>query len=129
VLNADRARTEELLYQARSLLMSIRWEEPFGMVMIEAMAKGTPVVALRRGSIPEVVLHGRTGLVCPDEADLPEALLEVSRLDPADCAAHVRTSFSVGLMARRYERVYRRLIGEQDRGTEVLAASAERRLY
>ncbi len=90
------------------------------MVMIEAMAKGTPVVALRRGSVPEVVLHGRTGLVCADESELPEALLDAGRLDPADCAAHVRTSFSVELMAHRYERVYRRLIGAQDRGTQVV---------
>jgi glycosyltransferase involved in cell wall biosynthesis len=129
VLNADRTRTEALLYDARALLMSIRWDEPFGMVMIEAMAKGTPVVALRRGSVPEVVLHGRTGVVCPDESDLPEALHEVGRLDPAECAAHVRTSFSVELMAQRYERVYRRLIGIQDRGTTALKATAEPGLY
>ncbi len=129
VLNADRAQTEALTYEARALLMSIRWEEPFGMVMIEAMAKGTPVVALRRGSVPEVVLHGRTGLVCPDESELPEALLDASRLDPADCAAHVRTSFSVELMAHRYENVYRRLIGARDGGTRSLAAAAEPRLY
>jgi glycosyltransferase involved in cell wall biosynthesis len=129
VLNADRARTEVLLYEARALLMSIRWAEPFGMVMIEAMAKGTPVVALRRGSVPEVVLHGRTGLVCADETELPEALHEVGRLDPAECAAHVRTSFSVPLMANRYEQVYRRLIGEQEHGTAPLAVAAERRLY
>ena len=77
VLNGDRDRTEALLYDARSLLLPIRWEEPFGMVMIEAMAKGTPVVALRRGSVPEVVLHGRTGVVCVDESDLPDALHEV----------------------------------------------------
>src|SRR4029450_13779215 len=84
VLNADRTRTEALLYDAGALLMSIRWEEPFGMVMIEAMAKGTPVVALRRGSVPEVVLHGRTGMICVDETALPEALHDVTRLDPAD---------------------------------------------
>jgi glycosyltransferase involved in cell wall biosynthesis len=107
VLNADRGRTDVLLRQARSLLMSIRWEEPFGMVMIEAMAKGTPVVALRRGSVPEVILHGRTGLICTEESQLPQALRDASTLDPADCVAHVRTSFSVELMALRYERVYR----------------------
>jgi glycosyltransferase involved in cell wall biosynthesis len=120
VLNADRTRTEALLYDARALLLPIRWEEPFGMVMIEAMAKGTPVVALRRGSVPEVVLHGRTGMICVDETDLPEALHEVTRLDPGDCAAHVRSSFSVELMANRYERVYRRLIGDHDRRTAPL---------
>jgi glycosyltransferase involved in cell wall biosynthesis len=129
VLNADRPRTEALLHNAASLLLPIRWEEPFGMVMIEAMAKGTPVVALRRGAVPEVVLHGRTGMVCADESDLPEALHEVERLDPADCATHVRTSFSVELMAHRYERLYRRLVGVQSRGTAALATATERRLY
>ena len=52
------------------------------MVMIEAMAKGTPVVALRRGSVPEVVLHGRTGVICLDESELPDALHEARRARP-----------------------------------------------
>jgi len=128
VVNADRARSNALLMAARSLLMSIRWEEPFGMVMIEAMAKGTPVVALRRGSIPEVILHGRTGVICHDEADLADGLHEAQTLDPADCVAHVRTSFSVELMAHRYERAYRRLIGERERRTTPLN-SAGRSLF
>lgn len=115
VLNADRHRTDTLLTEAQSLLMSIRWEEPFGMVMIEAMAKGTPVVALRHGSVPEVVLHGRTGVICLDESDLPDALHAARGHLPSDCVAHVRTSFSVELMAHRYERVYRRLIAERER--------------
>ncbi|HEX6870329.1 MAG TPA: glycosyltransferase family 4 protein [Micromonosporaceae bacterium] len=110
ILNADRTRTNELLTQAQSLLMSIRWEEPFGMVMIEAMAKGTPVVAVSRGAVPEVVDHGRTGIICLDEAELPDALHEARALHPGDCVAHVRSSFSVELMARRYEQVYTRLV-------------------
>jgi glycosyltransferase involved in cell wall biosynthesis len=110
VVNGDRTRTDRLLGHARSLLMPIRWEEPFGMVMIEAMAKGTPVVALRRGSVPEVVAHGRTGLICDDPSELPAALHEAHRLDPAECVAHVAASFSADLMAARYEGVYRALI-------------------
>ena len=128
LLNGDRHQTESLLYDARSLILPIRWEEPFGMVMIEAMAKGTPVVAMRRGAVPEVVLHGRTGVVCIDESDLPDALHEAGRLEPAECAAHVRTSFSVELMASRYERIYRRLIGEQARLTAPLDATTNTRL-
>jgi glycosyltransferase involved in cell wall biosynthesis len=73
------------------------------------------VVALRRGSVPEVILHGRTGFVCRDETELPDAIAEAATLNPADCVAHVRASFSVDLMAQRYERVYRRLIGERTR--------------
>jgi glycosyltransferase involved in cell wall biosynthesis len=116
ILNADRDTTNALLLQAQSMILPIRWEEPFGMVMIEAMAVGTPVVAMRRGSVPEVVLHGRSGIVCTDESELPEALHLARALDPADCVAHVRTSFSVELMARRHERLYRRLMVERRRG-------------
>jgi len=113
IVNGQRDQTEKLLFEARSLIMPIRWEEPFGMVMIEAMAKGTPVVALRHGAVPEVILHGRTGLVCTEDTELPEALLEAQAMDPADCIRHVQTSFSVDLMAQRYERAYRSLIGGQ----------------
>jgi len=124
VLNADRVRTDSLLVQARSLLMSIRWQEPFGMVMIEAMAKGTPVVALRRGSVPEVVRHGHTGIICMDESELPDALRAAESLDPADCVDHVRTMFSVDLMAHRYERVYRKLIEDRERRTGPIGLAA-----
>ena len=109
IVNPDRRRCRQLMMAARSLLLPIRWEEPFGMVMIEAMAMGTPVVALNRGAVSEIVRHGETGLVCQDPAELPEALSRVLRLDPAACAEHVRTSFSAERMAHGYERVYRQL--------------------
>jgi glycosyltransferase involved in cell wall biosynthesis len=106
VLNGDRARTHRLLRDARCLVMPIRWNEPFGMVMIEAMAAGTPVVALRRGAVPEIVRHGVTGWLADDPAELPDLLRRVDELDPAECVKHVREKFSAALMARRYERVY-----------------------
>jgi glycosyltransferase involved in cell wall biosynthesis len=106
VLNGDRGTTQRLLREARCLVMPIRWNEPFGMVMIEAMAVGTPVVALRRGAVPEIVRHGVTGWLADDPAELPDLLKRVDELDPAACVAHVREKFSAGLMARRYERVY-----------------------
>ncbi|HWH00606.1 MAG TPA: glycosyltransferase family 4 protein [Pilimelia sp.] len=107
VVNGDRQTTSELLRRARCLIMPITWEEPFGMVMIEAMALGTPVVALNRGAVPEVVKHGRTGFVCERPEQLPDALRRVGLIDPADCVAHVRDRFSPDLMARGYEQVYR----------------------
>ena len=110
VLNADRATTLELLTAARSLIMPIRWHEPFGMVMIEAMASGTPVVALRRGSVPEVVEHGRTGWICDEPAELPAWLTRSGELDPAACVARVREHFSAEGMAAAYEEVYRNAI-------------------
>jgi glycosyltransferase involved in cell wall biosynthesis len=109
VLNADRGTTQRLLRDARCLLLPIRWHEPFGMVMVEAMASGTPVVALRRGSVPEIVLDGVTGAICDDPVELPDALRLAGELDPGDCVKHVREYFGADLMARRYEAVFRRV--------------------
>jgi glycosyltransferase involved in cell wall biosynthesis len=107
VLNADRRRVRSLLRNARCLLMSIRWQEPFGMVMVEAMAEGTPVVALDRGAVREVVKPGVSGLICTEPDELPDALRQVTRIDPEGCRTHVQQFFSADLMARRYSRVYR----------------------
>ena len=106
VLDADRVTTQKLVQEARCLIMPIRWDEPFGMVMIEAMAVGTPVVALSRGAVPELVRDGLTGWVRGRVEDLPAALHRVDEIDPADCIAHVQANFAAPLMARRYERVY-----------------------
>ncbi|WP_435872703.1 glycosyltransferase family 4 protein [Micromonospora matsumotoense] len=107
IMNADREATLRLLVDARCLIMPIQWEEPFGMVMVEAMATGTPVVALRRGAVPEVVVDGVTGLVRDRAEELPAALREVVRLDPAACITHVADNFSTERMARGYEAIYR----------------------
>ncbi|MBQ0906732.1 glycosyltransferase family 4 protein [Micromonospora sp. U21] len=107
VFNSDREATLRLLVEARCLIMPVQWNEPFGMVMVEAMATGTPVVALRRGAVPELVRPGLTGLVCERENQLSEALRVVSRLDPAVCVAHVAENFSTDRMALGYEAVYR----------------------
>ena len=81
------------------LLFPIVWDEPFGLVMIEAMACGTPVVALRRGAVPEVVVHGQTGIIVDDPGDLADGIAQARRLDPAVCRKHVETSFTVEVMA------------------------------
>jgi len=99
----------ELYAGAQSFLFPLQWDEPFGMVMIEAMACGTPVVALRRGSVPEVVAHGVSGLVVDDVADLPAALDAVLAIDPARCREHVASRFSPPVMAAGYERIYRQV--------------------
>jgi glycosyltransferase involved in cell wall biosynthesis len=107
---ADQSAKRELLANARCLLFPICWDEPFGMVMIEALACGTPVVALRRGSVPEVVRDGVTGLICDDPAELPEALLQVGELDPGDCRADALDRFDVERMAAEYLGVYQQLL-------------------
>ncbi|MEE6257163.1 glycosyltransferase family 4 protein [Plantactinospora sonchi] len=105
--NPDRDATVRLMLAARCLIMPIRWEEPFGMVMVEAMASGTPVVALNRGAVPELIRPGETGLICEEPSELASALHDAVRLDPAACVAHVRREFSAERMADEYERVYR----------------------
>jgi glycosyltransferase involved in cell wall biosynthesis len=105
----------ELLGRARCLLFPIEWEEPFGMVLVEALACGTPVVALRRGAVPEIVEHGVTGFVTDDPDELPALLRAVDRLDPQRCRQEAERRFDVARMAAEYEAVYQRVLGEQAR--------------
>ena len=107
---ADAAAKRELFAGARCLVFPIQWEEPFGMVMIEAMACGTPVVATRRGSVPEIVAHGQTGIVVDRLEDLPAAIGLAEDLDPAACRRRAEERFDLPVMAAGYERVYRALI-------------------
>jgi glycosyltransferase involved in cell wall biosynthesis len=103
---ADMRAKQELAGRAHCLAFPICWDEPFGMVMIEAMACGTPVVALNRGSAPEVVADGVTGFILDDPADLPAAIRKAGDIDPAACRRHVEQNFDVAVMAEGYERVY-----------------------
>jgi glycosyltransferase involved in cell wall biosynthesis len=103
---ADMAAKQELYGAAHCLVFPIRWDEPFGLVMIEAMACGTPVVALRRGSVPEVVDDGTTGFIRDDPADLPAAINDAGRIDPAACRRRVEENFDTAIMAAGYERTY-----------------------
>jgi glycosyltransferase involved in cell wall biosynthesis len=106
ITNPDRPETLRLLREARCLIMPIRWEEPFGMVMIEAMAVGTPVVGVGLGAVPELLENGVTGWIADDPEGLPELLRRVHELDAEACVAHVRRNFSASVMAQRYEQVY-----------------------
>lgn len=107
---ADAAQKRELLAGARCLLFPVCWEEPFGMVMIEAMACGTPVVALRAGAVPEVVADGLTGIICDSPGALPQALHDVQFIDPQACREHVASRFSAASLAMGYEDAYRRAL-------------------
>lgn len=107
---ADAAAKRELLSNAKCLLFPIRWEEPFGMVMIEAMVCGTPVVALRGGAVSEVIVDGVTGRICDDPAELPAAVAEVAGYDPEKMRAHVAAHFGADTLGRGYEDIYRRVV-------------------
>ncbi|EUA30188.1 glycosyl transferases group 1 family protein [Mycobacterium xenopi 4042] len=107
---ADAVSKRKLLGGARCLLFPIQWEEPFGIVMIEAMACGTPVVALRGGAVPEVVVDGVTGFVCDRPEELATAIRHVGTLDPAACRRHVAAHFDVSALGCGYEQVYRKVL-------------------
>lgn len=110
-----------LLRDARALIFPVNWPEPFGLVMIESMACGTPVLARRRGSIPEVVAHGRTGFIYDDEEQLLAAIGDVSLLNRHDCRRWVAQRFSAERMARDYERVYQRLLDDHHFDPRVMS--------
>lgn len=110
---ADSVSKRELLAGARCLLLPLQWEEPFGMVMIEAMACGTPVVALNRGAVREIVVDGVTGFICDDPADLPAAIARAQDLDPAACRHHVEQNFNSAKMVSGYEQIYRQALCAQ----------------
>lgn len=95
-----------LLAGARATLFPIRWNEPFGLVMIESLACGTPVLTFEEGAAPEVVLDGVTGHLCRDESDMAEALLRIGDLDRAACRADVEARFSTARMAREHVELF-----------------------
>jgi glycosyltransferase involved in cell wall biosynthesis len=98
----------ELLMGARALIFPIDWEEPFGLVVIEAMACGTPVIATRRGAVPEIVEHGRTGVIVDKYRDMEDpAVLELADpLDPAVLRQEVEERFSPEHMVANYVAAY-----------------------
>ncbi|QQK51104.1 glycosyltransferase family 4 protein [Mycobacterium avium subsp. paratuberculosis] len=107
---ADAVSKRKLLSRARCLLFPIQWEEPFGIVIIEAMVCGTPVVALRGGAVSEVVADGVTGVVCDHPDELPGAIARAQTLDPHACRRHVATNFAVAQVGSAYEAIYRNVL-------------------
>jgi glycosyltransferase involved in cell wall biosynthesis len=99
----------DLYAGARALLMPIRWPEPFGLVMTEAMACGTPVIAFPEGSAPEIVIEGETGFLVDDEAEMAAALSRLDEIDPERCRASARERFDVTAVAEAYEQAYARV--------------------
>jgi glycosyltransferase involved in cell wall biosynthesis len=97
----------ELLQDARATLFPIEWEEPFGLVMIESMACGTPVIATRHGAVPEVIEHGRSGLIVDHYREMPAALDLADALDPLECRRYVEEQFAPERMVNDYLGAYR----------------------
>ena len=120
---ADAVQKRELYRSARCLLMPLTWEEPFGLVMPEAMACGTPVVAFRRGSASELIEHGRSGFVVDTLDEMVDAVRQIDTIDPHACREHVRARFTPSIMANRYLQVYEELLGRPRHATTFAAAT------
>jgi glycosyltransferase involved in cell wall biosynthesis len=104
---------DEFLGNAHVLLFPIDWPEPFGLVMIEALACGTPVIAFNRGSVPEVMVDGVTGFIVADVDEAVAAVGQVAGLDRRRCRAVFEARFSAERMARDYLALYRRLLRQR----------------
>lgn len=120
---ADRDKSA-FLSRAMALLMPINWPEPFGLVMIEAMACGTPVIAFNRGSVPEIIDDGLTGFVVEDEPGAIGAAYRLSELPRMKVRARFEERFTARRMAQDYVSVYRSLIGRSTPQLKLVADSA-----
>jgi glycosyltransferase involved in cell wall biosynthesis len=102
-----------LLANAKALLFPIDWPEPFGMVLIEAMACGTPIIAYAHGSVPEIIEHGKTGFVVNNIDKAVEALQNIHLISREECRATFEKRFSDIVMAQNYMRLYERIVHKQ----------------
>lgn len=112
-----------LFADARALLMPIRWAEPFGMVMVEALACGTPVIAFREGAATELVIDGKTGFLVTDEGEMAAAVGGLPRIAGVACRSWVAEHCEVGVVARAYEQAYRTAARPADRSAAERLAS------
>jgi glycosyltransferase involved in cell wall biosynthesis len=103
----------EFYRRAKAFLFPIEWEEPFGLVMIEAMACGTPVIAFNKGSVPEVIKDGKTGFIVNNTAEAIEALKNIDKIDRKECRKHVEDNFTARKMINDYEKVYYEVINKK----------------
>ncbi len=103
------ARKQRLFADAFAFLMPIRWPEPFGMVMVEALAAGTPVIAFAHGAAPEIVEHGVNGFLVEDADEMAAMVEQAAGIDPEACRRTAAERFAPDQVAAAYEQVYRRV--------------------
>jgi glycosyltransferase involved in cell wall biosynthesis len=109
----------DLLTGARALLFPIQWDEPFGLVMIESMLVGTPVIAMRRGSAPEVVEEGVTGFLVDDAQEMAERIGQLDGFDRKRCRARALQRWSSTRMAAEYAALFEMLVAERHRARPI----------
>jgi len=106
----NNVQKSELLSNALAFLMPVTWDEPFGIVMAEALACGTPVIGFGRGALPEIIEDGVDGFICDDVEAMQLAVSKAATLDRAACRSKAETKFSAGVLGKQYEQLYRKLI-------------------
>jgi len=105
--------TSRFLGHAKALLFPVEWDEPFGMVMIEALACGTPVIAYPNGAVPEIIKNGENGFLVNSVDEMTEAIKKIDSIDRAYCRKSVESRFSIEMMVNEYEKVYEKLSHSQ----------------
>lgn len=110
---ANHFMKNELMGKAIATLFPITWREPFGLVTIESMAAGTPVIAMNLGSVPEIVVDGVSGFICNTVAECVAAVAKIPQIDRAECRAYVDRRFGVEQMVSGYEAVYHKILAEK----------------
>ena len=106
----SREQKRQWYLHARATLFPIQWGEPFGLVLIESMACGTPVLAFKEGSVPEIVADGKTGFVVDSLNDMIAAVDRIDNIDPRGCRSHVQNRFSITSMANKYLELYQQIV-------------------
>jgi glycosyltransferase involved in cell wall biosynthesis len=106
----SRKEKAKIYGEAKALLYPIEWHEPFGLNMVEAMACGTPVIAFKMGSVPEVVKNGKTGFVVETIEEAVEAVKEIEKIKREDCRKWVEENFTAEIMVKNYEKLYFELL-------------------
>ena len=102
----------DFVANAKALLFPIEWDEPFGMAVIEALACGTPVVAMKRGAMPEIITHGVNGFLASNQDEFFAYANRVDEIDPAACRASIEQKFSANIMAQNYVERYQEVIAK-----------------
>jgi glycosyltransferase involved in cell wall biosynthesis len=110
---ANHAQKNELMGRAIATLFPITWREPFGLVMVEALAAGSPVIAMNMGSVPEVIADGQVGFVCDTVDECVASVGRLSQINRSACRQHVQDNFSAQSMTAGYEAVYTQMLAKR----------------
>jgi glycosyltransferase involved in cell wall biosynthesis len=105
------AAKHHLYANAQPPLMPVRWREPFGMVMVDALARGTPVISFPEGAAAEIVIDGQNGMFVAGEHEMARAISQMGAIDPTRCRASVAERYDTAVTAKGHARVYRRAVG------------------